>query len=91
MGPSAIGGPAGSAVAAAATVNVAVEIDGEQHYVWPNRFHRTREEYNAQVARDRLKDKLSAENGVRLIRIPFTVKTKDIPYFLHDTLRMHGI
>ena len=67
-------------------INLSVEVDGYQHYYYPNRFHRTRQEFEAQVARDRLKDRLSAANGVRLIRIPYTVKTKDLPAFVSQQL-----
>ena len=65
---------------------LAVEVDGEQHYRWPNWFHRTREEFEAQVARDRLKDALSAANGVRLIRIPYTIKTTEPASYVYQQL-----
>lgn len=76
-------------------INLSVECDGYQHFFFDskNRFHRTREEFEAQLARDRLKDELSATNGVKLIRIPYTVKTKHIPSYLSqqlDSLLFHN-
>ena len=48
---------------------LAIEYDGEHHYDFPNRYHDSREEFEAQQARDRAKDRLCAERGVKLIRI----------------------
>lgn len=48
---------------------LAIEYDGCQHYEFPNLFHKTRREFDAQVARDRWKDAACAEAGVRLVRI----------------------
>jgi hypothetical protein len=48
---------------------LAIEYDGEHHYVFPNQYHATREEFEAQQARDRAKDRLCSERGVKLIRI----------------------
>jgi very-short-patch-repair endonuclease len=48
---------------------LAIEYDGEHHYDFPNRYHDSREEFEAQQARDRAKDRLCSERGVKLIRI----------------------
>ena len=48
---------------------VAIEYDGHQHYEFPNAFHKTRAEFEAQVARDQWKDAACERAGVRLIRI----------------------
>lgn len=51
----------------------AVEYDGIQHYEYPNPFHRSKKEFNSQVTRDRIKEKLCEENNINLIRVPYTV------------------
>jgi hypothetical protein len=48
---------------------LAVEYDGQHHYEYPNWYHRTIEEFEAQQARDRAKDSLCAERGVHLVRV----------------------
>ena len=46
-----------------------VEFDGEQHYSFPNYFHKSREEFDAQCRRDRIKDEYCKKNGIRLYRV----------------------
>jgi phage/plasmid-associated DNA primase len=48
---------------------LAIEYDGYHHYTFPNRYHENREEFEAQQARDRAKDRICEERGVKLIRI----------------------
>ena len=48
---------------------VAVEYDGPQHREFPNPYHASREEFESLLARDRLKERLCAARGVRLIRV----------------------
>ena len=50
---------------------LAIEYDGEQHYEYPNIFHKTREEFDRQQSNDREKDSLCKERGVHLIRIKY--------------------
>ncbi len=50
-----------------------LEHSGQSHYVFPNSLHKTREEFDAQVYRDKLKQDLCARAGVLLIHVPFTV------------------
>lgn len=54
-------------------LSLAIEHSGQSHYVFPNSLHKTREDFDAQVRRDKLKRTLCARNGVLLIEIPFTV------------------
>ena len=51
---------------------VAIEYDGAQHYEYPNQFHKSREEFEEQVARDRWKDAQCDAMGVQLVRIRAT-------------------
>ena len=51
----------------------AIEYDGIQHFEYPNPFHRSKKEFEKQVQRDKIKDKLCESNGINLIRVPYTV------------------
>jgi len=53
-----------------------------QHYVYPNPFHSTRPQFEAQRARDALKVCLCEQNGIRLIVVPYTVEREEIGDFL---------
>ncbi len=55
---------------------VAIEYNGEQHYVFPNCYHKTRKDFDGQLERDILKEKLCRENNIRLISVPYTVDYK---------------
>lgn len=50
---------------------LAFEFDGMQHHTFSPHFHRTEEDFNRQVERDREKELICEANGVRLIRIRF--------------------
>lgn len=54
---------------------IAIEYNGEQHYNYPNSFHRSMREFQNQLYRDQVKVNLSRENRVKLIVIPYTVDT----------------
>ena len=68
------------------TMKVAVEYNGIQHYVFPNRFHKTESEFRDQVARDILKHNLCDEAGVFLITVPYKVHERDIPAYIYSRL-----
>lgn len=63
-------------------LKLAFEYDGEQHYNHVEFFHSTKAEFHNQKYRDIIKDKLCVDNGITLIRIPYTVSPKDIPAFI---------
>lgn len=50
-------------------INTCVEYDGEQHFKFIKAVHRTEEGFNELVERDRLKDKLAKDNGMRVVRM----------------------
>ena len=54
-----------------------VEYNGIQHYEYPNFFHRTRQDFDAQVGRDALKEKLAADNGWNFLVIKYN---EDVTY-----------
>lgn len=66
------------------SVNTAIEFDGAQHFQYIERFHKTYENYIESVYRDRLKDKLLVEHGIRLIRLSY--KDKITKSFLNNIL-----
>ena len=68
------------------SLKLAVEVDGRQHAEWPNAFHATREMFEQQQLRDTLKDTLCKLQGVKLIRVPHTVKRSDIKSYLQKEL-----
>jgi len=51
-------------------LEVAFEHHGKQHYNYVPHFHRKKEDFDKQIARDALKKKLCDENGVTLLIIP---------------------
>ncbi len=69
---------------------IAVERNGEQHSVYPNRFHKTEEEFIKQVRRDEFKVDMCDKHGIYLITVPHTVKNdyneirKYIEYYLPE-------
>jgi len=52
---------------------LAFEIDGEQHYNYIQKWHKTRSNFNEQIERDKLKNYLCEKNGILLIRIPYFI------------------
>jgi very-short-patch-repair endonuclease len=67
-------------------LNVAVEIDGEQHHHFIPWFHKTYETYLKQKENDLIKTKLLRDRGVKLIRIPYSVKTSGLEEFIIQKL-----
>ena len=69
---------------------IAVEYDGLQHSIFPNSFHKTREEFINQVRRDEYKIDMCDKHGIYLIRVPYNVKLeyneikKYIEYYLPE-------
>lgn len=75
----------------AESLKLAVEVDGRQHAEWPNAFHATREMFEQQQLRDALKDTLCKLQGVKLIRVPHTVKRGGIKLYLRQALSDAGV
>lgn len=65
---------------------IAFEYDGIQHYKFPNKFHRTEQEFRDQVQRDKDKMQICDEKGVYLMRIPYTVPNNLIKHFIKNIL-----
>lgn len=67
------------------------EADGAQHSSFPNAFHRTKEEFDAQQARDRIKEELCKKAGVTLMRVPHDVEFDSIHSYVKSLLRKQKI
>lgn len=65
-------------------LRLAFEYNGIQHYEFPNRFHRTIDEFKIQQENDRFKEARCRELGIDLIVIPYTVK--DLERFIREKL-----
>jgi len=63
-------------------LKLAVEMNGSQHYKYPNIFHKTHQEFKEQVRRDKLKLKLCKVEGVHLIVVPYNVPHDMIPTYI---------
>jgi len=49
--------------------NIAIEYNGYQHYEFPNKFHKTKKEFDDQITRDILKEHLCIAHGMKFIKI----------------------
>jgi len=72
-----------------ADFKLAAEYNGKQHYVFPNKWMQTREEFDLQVAKDKFKFDKCNKLGIHLIIVPHHVKERDIPDFLRRRLPPH--
>ena len=68
-------------------LKIAVEYDGAQHYKFIPYFHKTQEAFMNQRYRDYMKDQMCKENGIILIRVPYTVKLPQIEGYIIDKLK----
>lgn len=55
-------------------LRVAFEYQGEQHYKYPNYFHRSKKEFDDQLWRDHVKLEGCKVAGIILIIIPYTIE-----------------
>lgn len=68
-------------------LKIAVEYDGRQHFEYIPYFHKTHEAFMNQRYRDYMKEQMCKDNGIILIRVPYTVKIEDIEDFLLHKLK----
>jgi len=67
-------------------LRLGLEVQGMQHYVYPNSWHKSRAEWEEQIYRDRLKEELCKQIGVTLVHVPFTVQQKDVEGFIRQEI-----
>lgn len=68
--------------------NIAFEYHGEQHYKFPNHFHKTKKEFLDAQKRDDLKEQFCAENNIKLIIIPYT-KQNNLERYINETIMQY--
>jgi hypothetical protein len=49
--------------------SIAIEYDGPHHYEYPNKYHKTKQEFHNQQERDKNKERLCKDHGICLIRV----------------------
>jgi hypothetical protein len=74
-----------------ADLRSAFEYNGKQHYEYPNAFHKTREDFDKLVQRDRIKVQTCRDYGVDLLLIPYYLETSDLESFIEQHLTSEGI
>jgi hypothetical protein len=72
-------------------LSLALEYNGRQHRVYPNTFHETKQQFEDQKRRDKLKVRRCAEEGVRLIIVPDTVDYEDLYAYVTERLEALGV
>lgn len=70
-----------------AELRIGAEFHGVQHFTFPNPFHRSRAQFEAQRQRDALKVQLCEKYGCRLVVVPHTVARDDIDAFVRNKLQ----
>ena len=68
-------------------LGIAVEYNGEQHYKYPNAFHKSEREFINQIRRDEFKREQCDKNGIYLITVPYTIKINEIKEYLKNELK----
>lgn len=71
-------------------LNIALEYNGQQHYVYTPLFHRRKKDFYSQVFRDDWKRKKCKERGIRLVEIPYWVAFDDLESFIRNELVKKG-
>lgn len=67
-------------------LGIGVEYNGIQHYIYPNVYHKSLDEFTKQVRRDQYKIKKCEENGVYLITVPYNIPHHKIQDYILDRL-----
>ena len=65
-----------------------LRYDGYQHYIYPNKFHKSYKQFLYQKYRDRLENRLCRRNKVTLIRIRYNIS--NIEGYIKKRLRRRG-
>lgn len=70
-------------------LKLAFEYNGIQHYKFPNPFHRTRGEFEAQQRRDKFKTERCRDLGIDLIEIPYQMNSR-LEEYIREQLSILG-
>lgn len=58
------------------SLRLAFEYQGEQHYIYPNSWFKTYDQYEQQLWRDRVKRKACEKANIHLLVIPYSITTE---------------
>lgn len=72
-------------------LKLAFEYDGAQHAKFNKFFHKSMEDFEKQKERDRTKEEICKNNGIKLIRIPHHIKKQNIKQYILDECDKNGI
>jgi hypothetical protein len=72
-------------------LKLAIEYNGRQHYEFIPFFHQTRDKFQTQKYRDKMKYDLCQKHGITLIVVPYTVPESKIEAYIDEQLERHGV
>lgn len=67
-------------------LKIGIEYNGSQHYNYTPYFHSSKDAFYNTKYRDEMKARLCAENGVKLIVVPYTVSVADIEDYIRKRI-----
>lgn len=70
---------------------IAFEYDGIQHYKFIKHFHKTKDGFKKRCEMDKLKNKLSEKNGIKLLRIPYNIKYDELKNYVLKLCKKNNI
>jgi hypothetical protein len=71
-------------------LQLAIEINGDQHYKFIPFFHRNKDAFTKQRYRDEMKKMKCQQEGITLIDVPYSVGEDGLKPYLVKRLRMEG-
>lgn len=66
---------------------IGFEYQGKQHYIYPNIFHKSEEEFIAQIRRDDYKRKKCKKLGIKLYIIPFNILEDEMEDYIKNLIK----
>lgn len=72
-------------------LKIACEYNGPQHYKYFPMWHKTKNDFYSQVKRDDWKRRKMKEHGIRLIEVPYWIKSNRLEEYIKGELRKKGI
>lgn len=72
-------------------LKLAFEYDGQQHASFNKFYHKTIEDFNDQVERDKFKNDVCEKNGITLVRIPHSISKDKMKDYIISECKRKGI
>jgi very-short-patch-repair endonuclease len=73
-------------------LKINIEYDGKQHYIFPNPFHKTKEEFEKAQENDQMKDQWCKDNGILNIRVKYNlIKKNEIKQYIIEQLKLNEV